>query len=102
VATYLTLEWKIPLTVVAVIEGEHGSDTPLDRARQYIESRGAAATYVEQSGPIAEAILRTAAEHGSDLILMGGYGFNALLEAMIGSSVDQVLRETKQPVLICR
>jgi nucleotide-binding universal stress UspA family protein len=102
VATYLTLEWKIPLTVVAVIEGERGSATPLERARQYIESRGAVASYVEQSGPIAEAILRTAAEHGSDLILIGGYGFNALLEAMIGSTVDQVLRESKQPVLICR
>jgi nucleotide-binding universal stress UspA family protein len=102
VATYLTLQWKIPLTVVAVIEGEHGPDSPLDPARQYIESHGAAASYVEQSGPITEAILRTAAEHSSDLILIGGYGFNALLEAVIGSTVDQVLRESKQPVLICR
>jgi nucleotide-binding universal stress UspA family protein len=102
VATYLTLQWKIPLTVVAVIEGEHGPDSPLDPARQYIESHGATASYVEQSGPITESILRTAAEHSSDLILIGGYGFNALLEAVIGSTVDQVLRESKQPVLICR
>jgi nucleotide-binding universal stress UspA family protein len=102
VGTYLALQWQIPLTVVAVIEGEHGPDSPLDRARHYIESHGAAASYVEQGGPVAEAILRAAAAHASDLILMGGYGFNALLEAVIGSTVDQVLRESKQPVLICR
>jgi nucleotide-binding universal stress UspA family protein len=102
VGTYLVLQWQIPLTVIAVIEGEHGPDSPLDRARSYIESRGATATYLEEHGPVADAILRAAAEHTSDLILMGGYGFNPLLEAVVGSAVDQVLRETKQPVLICR
>ena len=43
-----------------------------------------------------------AAAQSSDLIVMGGYGFNPLLEAVIGSTVDQVLRVVKQPVLICR
>jgi nucleotide-binding universal stress UspA family protein len=101
VGTYLVLQWRIPLTVVAVIEGEHGAASPLDDARHYIESHGAAASYVEESGAVANAILRAAA-HASDLILMGGYGFNPLLEAMIGSTGDQVLREVQQPVLICR
>lgn len=102
VATYLVLQWQIPLTVIAVIEGEHGPDSPLDHARQYIDSHGATASYVEEHGPVADVILRAAATHASDLILMGGYGFNPLLEAVIGSAVDQVLREAKQPVLICR
>jgi len=102
VATYLVLQWQIPLTVIAVIEGEHGPDSPLDHARQYIDSHGATASYVEEHGSVADVILRAAATHASDLILMGGYGFNPLLEAVIGSAVDQVLREAKQPVLICR
>ena len=102
VATYLVLQWQIPLTVITVIEGEHGPDSPLDHARQYIGSHGATASYVEEHGSVADVILRAAATHASDLILMGGYGFNPLLEAVIGSAVDQVLREAKQPVLICR
>jgi len=102
VGAYLASQWRIPLTVVAVIEGEHGPDTPLNQARQYLESRAVVANYVEESGPVADAILRAAAADSSDLILMGGYGFNPLLEAVIGSAVDQVLRESKQPVLICR
>jgi len=101
-ATYLALQWGIPLAVVAVIEGEHGPDTPLSRARRYLESHGVAADYLEESGRVAEAILRAAATRASDLILMGGYGLNPLIESVLGSTVDQVLRETNQPVLICR
>ena len=101
-ATYLALQWRIPLAVVAVIEGEHGPDSPLSRARQYLESHGVAAGYIEESGRVAEAILRAAAARASDLILMGGYGLNPLVEAVLGSTVDQVLRETNMPVLICR
>jgi nucleotide-binding universal stress UspA family protein len=101
-ATYLALQWQIPLVVVAVREAAQEADSPLDRARQYLESHGVAATYAAERGPVAEAILRAAAAHAADLILMGGYGFNPLLEAVIGSAVDQVLREAKQPILICR
>ncbi|HJZ46140.1 MAG TPA: universal stress protein [Roseiflexaceae bacterium] len=101
-ATYLALQWQIPLVVVSVVEGEHGAKTPLDSARQYLESHGVAASYAEENGPVADAILRAATAQASDLILIGGYGFNPLLEAVIGSTVDQVLRETRQPVLICR
>jgi nucleotide-binding universal stress UspA family protein len=101
-ATYLALQWGMSLVAVTVIEGEHGAETPLDRAQRYLESHGVTATYVEETGPVAEAISRAAAAHASDMILIGGYGFNPLLEAVIGSTVDQVLRETRRPALICR
>jgi nucleotide-binding universal stress UspA family protein len=101
-ATYLALQWRIPLSVVAVIEGEHGPNTPLSRAQHYLEAHGVTAEYREESGRVPEAILRAAATLASDLILMGGYGLNPLVESVLGSTVDQVLRETNQPVLICR
>jgi nucleotide-binding universal stress UspA family protein len=37
-----------------------------------------------------------------DLILIGGYGGDSILEVMLGSEVDQVLRQIDLPVLICR
>ena len=52
--------------------------------------------------PVAEAILSTAHATGSELILIGGYGHRPLLEAILGGTVDQVLRESDRPVLICR
>jgi nucleotide-binding universal stress UspA family protein len=101
-ATYLALQWQVSLIVVTVLGEGAISDTAQQRARDYLERHHVEATYIEERGQVAAAILRAAATHTSDLILMGGYGFNPLLEMMIGSTVDQVLRETKQPVLICR
>jgi len=46
--------------------------------------------------------LDAAQENGCDLIVMGGYGFSPVVEIVLGSAVDQVLRESQHPVLICR
>jgi nucleotide-binding universal stress UspA family protein len=60
------------------------------------------ATYIRGQGPVVGTILRTAEEHQCDLLLMGGYGHTPVVEIVLGSSVDQVLRESRQSVLICR
>jgi nucleotide-binding universal stress UspA family protein len=102
VATYLSGRWNIPLTVLTVIEmGRTTSDT-LARAQKYLETHGVQAAFVKESGPVAEAILKTADEHESDLIIMGGYGRSPVLEVVLGSAVDQVLRVSRRPMLICR
>ena len=102
VATYLSGKWNIPLVVVTVIETGRTTSDALARAQRYLKTHGVQATFAKESGPVAEAILRTAEEHESDLIIMGGYGLGPVLEVVVGSAVDQVLRESRQPMLICR
>ena len=102
VATYLSGKWNIPLVVVTVIEpGRTTSDT-LARAQKYLKTHGVQAAFVKESGPVAEAILKTADQHESDLIIMGGYGHGPVLEVVLGSAVDQILRASRRPMLICR
>lgn len=102
VATYLSGQWGMPLVVVTTIElGRTTADT-LARARAYLEEHGVKAQFVKESGPVAAAILQTAERHQSNLIIMGGYGFRPEMQVVLGSSVDQVLRQGQQPVLICR
>ncbi len=102
VATYLSGKWNIPLVVVTVIEmGRTTSDT-LARAQNYLKTHGVQAAFVRESGPVAEAILKTADQHESDLIIMGGYGLGPVLEVVLGSAVDQILRASRRPMLICR
>jgi nucleotide-binding universal stress UspA family protein len=60
------------------------------------------AEWVVERGSVAEAILRTAEAHRCDLILMGGYGVGPVVEVLLGSNVDRVLREGRWPTLICR
>ena len=102
VATYLAGRWQIPLSVVTVFDNNRVAPETLLRAGVYLEERGIEAEFIVQEGPVAEAILKTADTHQVDLIVMGGYGFKPVFEMILGSTVDQVLREARKPVLICR
>jgi nucleotide-binding universal stress UspA family protein len=102
VATYLTARWSLALTVLTVPEKGLATPDTLDRARAYLESRDVSAALITREGLVAETILGTAADHGSDLIVIGGYGHSPLVSAVLGSTVDQLLRSTDVPVLICR
>ena len=102
VAAYLAARSQAPLVIVSVLDSERASPAPLREAGEYAQARGVEATLVQKTGPAADAILETAQEHDSDLILMGGYGYSPVLEVVLGSAVDKVLRVSRQPVLICR
>ncbi len=102
VAAYLAGKCHIPLTVVTVLEAGHITTATLAEARHYLESRGVEATYVRAEGMIALALIRTALLYECDFMIMGGYGFNPVLEVVLGSEVDEILRARRWPVLICR
>jgi len=102
VATYISSQWDIPLVVMTVTEGSGSTSEILGRAQQYLNEQGVQPTMVERQGPVAAEIMVTAEEQGCDLITMGGYGFTPLLEVALGSVVDEVLRTSRRPMLICR
>ena len=101
VAAYLAARWPFSLAVLTVAT-ENTSPATLDRARDYLEQYGVTAEYILRPGPIAAAILETAAACDSNLLIMGGFGFRPVLHFMLGSTVDQILRHFRQPILICR
>jgi nucleotide-binding universal stress UspA family protein len=74
----------------------------LEAAGEYLSTQGVSPTLLELEGPVPGAILETAAERGVDLLLIGGYGHSPILDVVIGSTVDEVLRWADRPVLICR
>ncbi len=102
VATYLTGRLNIPLVVLTVTERKRQPSGILEIARDYLDTFGLKAEYKKKRGPVAETILKTCESEGCDLIIMGGYGHNPVLEVVLGSAVDQVLRESRWPMLICR
>jgi len=102
VAAYLASKWSIPLEILCVDDSNRINQTTLDQAKAYLEIHDVRAGYFLESGSPAEAILRLSQQAKCDFIIMGGYGFSALLEVVLGSSVDQVLRESLVPTFICR
>ena len=47
-------------------------------------------------------MLKTAQAHSSSLIVSGSYHRGPMLEVVLGSTVDELLRRSPQPLLICR
>ncbi|MBI3959652.1 MAG: universal stress protein [Chloroflexi bacterium] len=102
VATYLAARWKGKLTVVAVMGAGRVADEALGTAYEYTRRRGVAAECIRAEGPVAAALLSTAAEQSADHLILGGYGHAPVVEVVLGSAVDEVLRKTDLPILICR
>jgi nucleotide-binding universal stress UspA family protein len=97
VATYLGGRWKIPLVVLSVSEAGRPGKATAKTAEDYIQSAGAECVTVLKSGSVGEAILATATEHECDFIIMGGYGHSPVVHAVLGSSLDHVLRSADRP-----
>ncbi|MCP4423830.1 MAG: universal stress protein [Chloroflexi bacterium] len=102
IATYFKIRWDVSL-VVLTVETERTPSNMLDKARNYIERYGITdVEYVLRQKPIAEAVLETAVAYNRNSIIMGGFGHRPVKHLVLGSTVDYILREFKEPVLICR
>lgn len=102
ISAYLGGRCQSRLFVITVGQKIFSSTTILEGVREYLESYAIQAFYIEKDGGVAESILASAEEHACDLILMGGYGSPPVTEVLLGSSVDQVLRQSTHPILVCR
>lgn len=88
----------IPLDAIV---GSVDNET-VTKARHQLAERGVEAEFVHQGGEIVPVLLQVISQRQSDLVIMGGYGFTPLLEVVLGSAVDEILRTTEVPVLVCR
>ncbi|MEX2260590.1 MAG: universal stress protein [Bryobacteraceae bacterium] len=57
---------------------------------------------LEASPSVATGVLRVAAVHDADLVVMGTRGLTASLSVLLGSETEQVIRESTLPVLIIK
>jgi nucleotide-binding universal stress UspA family protein len=88
---------------VLVMEGDMEQGQALvDKARDILGEDCCENVLRKGKGDPAETIINTAAEINADLILMGGYRFSPIVEAIFGSNVNAVLRGTYLPVLVCQ
>lgn len=102
VAAFFAGKWRSPLTVLSVGPSLGKANQLLDEACLYLADREVEAVYLARVGAPGEEILSACRETGSNLILMGGYGYSPVMEMVLGSTVDHVLRQANVPVLICK
>lgn len=102
ITAYLAAQWNSQVSVVCAKSSQQANQDALFNARLYLESQHVEANYISEVGPSAKIILEAAAAEKTDLVLMGGYRQKPLIQAIRGSTVDQVLREIQTPLLVCR
>ncbi len=101
VSAYLAGQWELPITVLTVVNGDVTPDTA-ERAETYLQEQGIAPIMQQPQDNPEQIIPDMASAQPQTLLIMGSYGQSPLLEAAVGSTIDQILRSYKAPILICR
>ncbi len=102
-AAYLAGKWNIRLSVLIIEHEETEIAQVTNQAREYLGKHDLQAQFIQhKSGVRSEIILQTAQDQACDFILMGGYKSSPVVEVVVGSVVDKVLRQAEIPLLICR
>ncbi len=101
-AATLAETWGIDLVVVTVEKSKIKAADLLSRAGDYLSNHGIEAVEIHLSGNPGKRILAAAEIHECDAILLGGYGARPVVEMVLGSTADRVLRECKRAVFICQ
>lgn len=95
--------WKLPVVVVSIKEFAKDVNKILDKAKSYLDKHEVAATYLAAEGPVASTLIELIESENADVLAIGGYEYSALFEPILGGGVlDEVLRQTKVPMLICQ
>ncbi|MCJ7735177.1 MAG: universal stress protein [Anaerolineales bacterium] len=101
-AAYFGTQRQSSLIVLTSMAGLPNADLVQKEAREYLSQYPLESRFITTEAPVADEISNLTQDREIDLILIGGYGGTRLIDFMMGSVVDQVLREIRLPVLICR
>lgn len=102
IAVYMVHRWNTELVILTVPEKDKPSRDDLDNMHRYLNNEDIKPIHIEGNLPVPKAIVETAADLKCDLIIMGGYGKDPVFEMLLGSAVDEVLRNSLIPILVCR
>jgi len=97
-AADLALLLRLPLRILTVTEDAREGKERLAEARSFLTKRGLPVTGVRRGGEPDDAIL-SEVEEGADLVAIGTHGHGRIVELVLGSTTDRVLRRARVPVL---
>lgn len=93
---------SLPLTVVHVTREEPDGARVLDEARRYLQSYGLRLTCETVTGYPHQRIVEFIRERAHDLLFIGAYGHSRIIEMVLGSTTEYVLRNSPAPVFLAR
>jgi nucleotide-binding universal stress UspA family protein len=92
----------ISIAVITVARDHKLGERTLDEARKYFESYSPPAEFKLLAGYANEEIVKFIREYDADLLFIGAYGHSRIIEMVLGSTTEYVLRNTPCPVFLSR
>lgn len=94
---------KLPLTVLTVARDDEAARRTLDEARNYLAPYNLACRFeMETTGHAPEQIASYVRDKEHDLVFIGAYGHGRIIEMVLGSTTEYVLRNVSCPVFLNR
>lgn len=111
-AMHSAAEWAralaLPLTVICVSKEGEGAkrggrgDKGIDEAKNYLKPYGIEARFIEITGDAPEQIVKYSRENSHDLIFMGVTRHSRIVEMVLGSTAEHLIRALPVPFLLER
>lgn len=92
----------LPLTVLYLSKEEKAGEAVLQQARSYLKSYAIETRYEQARGYPEQKIIDYLMNFNYDLLFIGAYGHRRIIEMVLGSTTEYVLRKSPCPVFLNR
>jgi nucleotide-binding universal stress UspA family protein len=93
---------KLPLTVLTIAKEDRPADAIIRQAKSYLSSYSIDAQFEIDRGYPEEKIMDHLIQFGYDLLFIGAYGHRRIIEMVLGSTTEFILRKAPCPVFLNR
>jgi nucleotide-binding universal stress UspA family protein len=93
---------RLPLTVLTIAKEEKHADATLRQAKSYLSSYAIDARFEVDRGYPEQKIMDHLTQYGYDLLFIGAYGHRRIIEMVLGSTTEYILRKAPCPVFLHR
>ena len=93
---------KLPLSVLSIAREQDLAQTTLQRAKGYLGSYAIDVNYEIARGYPEQKIVEQLISHNHDMLFIGAHGHRRIIEMVLGSTTEYVLRNAPCPVLMNR
>ena len=93
---------KLPLNVLTISKDDQLAEGVMHQARSYLNSYAIDVRYERARGYPEQKIIDQLVNLGHDLLFIGAYGHRRIIEMVLGSTTEFVLRNSPCPVFLTR
>jgi len=93
---------NLPLTVLTIAKEEKMAESVQQQAKSYLGSYGIETRFQVDRGYPEQKIIDYLSKFGYDLLFIGAYGNRRIIEMVLGSTTEYVLRKSTCPVFLNR